>query len=169
MVTTREFINLAAWHLFTDDALRERYLAAEEADRIAVLHELLRLEPVVSNLKRRTTAEVVLPGADGQQITLPAGETVDVEVTATNLDVEAMGELPLSICPGRELNEATAPGMSFGDGAHRCPGNNIAMLETDVFLTRLFALPGVRMVSEPRVSFNDAIGGYVLRGLVVAT
>jgi cytochrome P450 len=169
MVTTREFISLAAWHLFTDDALRESYLAAAEPDRISVLHELLRLEPVVSNLKRRTTAEVRLPGADGQQVTLAAGEAVDVEVTTTNLDPDAMGAQTTSICPGRELNDATAAGMSFGDGAHRCPGNNIAMLEADVFLTRLFGLPNVRMVSEPRVSFNDAIGGYVLRGLVVAT
>ncbi|GAA2353987.1 cytochrome P450 [Saccharopolyspora halophila] len=169
MVTTREFINLAAWHLFTDEALRERYLAAEETDRIAILHELLRLEPVVSNLKRRATADIELPGSDGESVAVAAGETVDIEVTATNLDPATMGELPRSICPGREINEGTAPGMSFGDGAHRCPGNNIAMLETDVFLTRLFALPGVRMVSEPRVSFNDAIGGYVLRGLVVTT
>lgn len=169
MVTTREFINLAAWHLFTDDALRAEYLIAAEADRIAILHELLRLEPVVSNLKRRATAEIELPGSDGESIAVAAGETVDVEVTSTNLDPAAMGEQPRSICPGREINEGAAPGLSFGDGAHRCPGNNIAMLETDVFLTRLFALPGLRMVSEPRVSFNDAIGGYVLRGLVVTT
>lgn len=168
MVTTREFINLAAWHLFTDDALRENYRNADEDDRIAILHELLRLEPVVSNLKRRATAAIELPGEDGEQVTVQPGEIVDVEVTTANLDPAAMGEAPAAICPGREVTDATPPGLSFGDGAHRCPGNNIAMKESDVFLTRLLSLPGVRMVSEPSVSFNDAIGGYVLRGLVVA-
>ena len=47
------------------DALRERYVNAEEAERLAILHEFLRLEPVVSNLRRRTTAPVELPGEDG--------------------------------------------------------------------------------------------------------
>ena len=61
MITTREFINVAAWHLFQDEALRARYLEADEPERFAVLHELLRLEPVVGNLKRRTTAPVARP------------------------------------------------------------------------------------------------------------
>ena len=69
---------------------------------------------------------------------------------------------------GRALAEgAGAPGLSFGDGAHKCPGSTIAILETDVFLQELFALP-VRMESPPRVSINGATGAYELRGLVVA-
>ncbi len=46
MVTTREFVNLAAWHLFTTPELLARFRAADEPQRLAVLHELLRLEPV---------------------------------------------------------------------------------------------------------------------------
>lgn len=168
MVTTREFVNLAAWHLFTDDALRERYVNAEESERLAILHEFLRLEPVVAHLMRRTTAPVELPGEDGQTHTVPAGEVIDIDVTSTNADEAAFGEKPLQVCPHRELSDATAPGLSFSDGPHRCPGNTIAIQETDVFLTRLFALPGVRLQTPPRVSFNDAIGGYELRGMVVA-
>jgi cytochrome P450 len=64
MITTREFINVAAWHLFQDEALRARYLEADEPERFDVLHELLRIEPVVGNLKRRTTAPVEVPGED---------------------------------------------------------------------------------------------------------
>ncbi|MFB9570620.1 cytochrome P450 [Saccharopolyspora hordei] len=167
MVTTREFVNLAAWHLFTDDALRERYCAAEEPERIAILHELLRLEPVVGHLKRRATASIELPGEDGETVTVPAGEVIDIQVTATNTDPSAFGDEPLAVCPGRPLTDATPPGLSFGDGPHKCPGSNIAILETDVFLSKLFALPGVSMRTPPRVSFNDAISGYELRGMVV--
>lgn len=167
MVTTREFVNLAAWHLFTDDDLRARYCGAEEPERLAVLHELLRLEPVVGHLKRRTTSPVEVPGEDGP-ITIPAGQLVDVEVSETNTDEQAVGAEPAAVCPGRALAQgAGAPGLSFGDGAHKCPGSTIAILETDIFLTKLFALPGVAMATPPRVSFNDAIGGYELRGLVV--
>ena len=158
MVTTREFVNLAAWHLFTDPELRERYTGAAEQDRLALLHELLRLEPVIDNLWRRTTAPVELPGAEP----IPAGELVAVALPDANTDPEVAGADPTALCP-REA----AYGLSFGDGAHKCPGANIAILETDVFLQELFALP-VRMDSPPRVSINGATGAYELRGLVVA-
>ncbi|MEV0700514.1 cytochrome P450 [Saccharopolyspora sp. NPDC050389] len=168
MVTTREFVNLAAWHLFTDEPLRDRYRAAEEPERLAILHELLRLEPVVGHIRRRTTAPVELPTEDEETVTVPTGEVIDIQVSATNADPHAMGDRPLEVCPARPLNDASAPGLSFGDGAHKCPGANIAIMETDVFLKKLFAVPGVHMQKGPRVSFNDAIGGYELRGMVVA-
>ncbi|GAA4871633.1 cytochrome P450 [Saccharopolyspora cebuensis] len=168
MVTTREFINLAAWHLFTDDALRERYLAGDEPDRLAVLHELLRLEPVVGHLRRRTTEPVELE-QDGEQVTIPAGEVIDIAVTETNADPAAVGAEPERVCPGRSLSGgAVASGLSFGDGPHKCPGATVAILEADTFLTTLFALPGIRMDTPPQVSMNEAIGGYELRGMVVA-
>ncbi|MGW1681336.1 cytochrome P450 [Saccharopolyspora sp. NPDC002376] len=167
MVTTREFVNLAAWHLFTNSELRDRYRAAEEPERIAILHELLRLEPVVGHLKRRTTAPVELPAEDGETVTVPAGDVIDVQVSATNTDQRAVGDEPLAVCPARPLTDATASGMSFGDGAHKCPGANVAILESDIFLTKLFALPGVALRTPPRVSFNDAIGGFELRDMIV--
>ncbi|MFI9847159.1 cytochrome P450 [Nonomuraea sp. NPDC051941] len=167
MVTTREFICVAAWHLFTDEALLERYRAADEPGRLAVLHEILRLEPVVGRLRRRTTAALDLAGADGP-VTVPPGAVIEVFVDAANTDPRAVGSLPLSVCPGRAIDGGTsAAALSFGDGPHRCPGANIAILETDVFLSRLFAMDGVRMASAPRVSFNNDIGGYEIRGLVV--
>lgn len=169
MITTREFVNLAAWHLFTDAALLARYREADESGRLAVLHELLRLEPVVGHLRRRTTADVDVPSGGGT-VTVPAGAVVDIAVGDTNTDPDAVGARPHEVCPGRELSGGVqAPGMSFGDGAHKCPGASIAILETDVFLSKLFAVPGIRLRSEPRVSFNDAIGSYELRGMVVAT
>ncbi|MFK3979255.1 cytochrome P450 [Micromonospora sp. NPDC050397] len=168
MVTTREFINLAAWHLLTDNTLLTRYRTAGEADRTAVLHELLRLEPVVGNLKRRTTAPVEVPSADGV-VTIPAGELVDVAVSAANVDHDAVGDAPLEVRPARPLADGTGPaGLSFGDGPHRCPGAYIAIQEADVFLSRLLALDGLRLVTPPRVTMRKEISGYELRGLVVA-
>ncbi len=52
MVTTREFIAMALWHLLDDPGLRRSYLAGEESHRYAILHEILRLEPVVGDLTR---------------------------------------------------------------------------------------------------------------------
>lgn len=168
MVTTREFINLAAWHLFTDEELRLRYRESLEPDRIAILHELLRLEPVVGNLKRRTTAEITVPDGD-TTATIPAGALVDVAVHAANLDPGAVGPDPGAVRPARPVATGVAPAvLSFGDGPHRCPGAHVAIQESDIFLTRLFALPGLRMTSPPRVAMKPDISAYELRGLRVA-
>ncbi|WP_269787946.1 cytochrome P450 [Streptomyces sp. 8ZJF_21] len=171
MVTTREFVNLAAWHLFADTALLTRYQAVDEPGRIAILEEILRLEPVIGRLRRRTTAPLRLSGDGqnpGQEVTVPAGELVDVMLHRANLDARTVGERPERLRPGRPMaGGAGAPGLSFGDGAHKCPGAAIALLETDVFLSRLFALPGIRMASPPRIGFKDEIGSYELRGCTV--
>lgn len=168
MVTTREFVCVAAWHLFTDEALLAQYRQAGEERRLAVLHEILRLEPVVGRLRRRTTARLELPGADGP-VTVPAGELVEILVDDANTDPRLVGPRPLSVCPGRAMDAAAVgAALSFGDGAHRCPGAVVALLETDIFLSRLFALDGIRMVTAPRVTFKDEIGGYEIRDLTVA-
>ncbi|CAM5237482.1 cytochrome P450 [Streptomyces fumanus] len=168
MVTTREFISLAAWHLFTDEALLARYRAAEEPERLAVLQELLRLEPVVGTLRRRATAALRLPTPDGPAEVRP-GECVEVLLEDVNTDPAAVGADPLLVRPDRDI--ASGPGragLSFGDGPHRCPGAHIAVLETDVLLSRLTALDGIRMAGPPRVAFQEAIGGYEIRDLTVA-
>ena len=161
MVTTREFITLAAWHLLTDDALRLTYLDGDEADRHRVLHEILRLEPVVANLARTTTADLALDG-----VTIPAGSLVDIGVAAANLDPAAVGDDPAALCPDRAMPAAAGDaGLSFGDGPHRCPGAYIAIQETDIFLTRLLAVPGLRMTREPTVRIRPDIASYELTGL----
>jgi cytochrome P450 len=164
MITTREFITVAAWHLFTDEGLRQAYTEGDEKQRVAVLHEILRLEPVVANLARRTTADVRV-GA----VTIPAGAHVDVGVAAANLDVDAVGSEPGAVCPGRRMADGVGDAvLSFGDGPHRCPGAYIAIQETDIFLTKLFAMPGLRMMREPTVGIRPKIASYELAGLRVA-
>ncbi|WP_320781795.1 cytochrome P450 [Streptomyces sp. CRN 30] len=168
MVTTREFVSLAAWHLFTDEALMARYRAADETGRLAVLEELLRLEPVVARLRRRATTTLELRTPDGPAAVRP-GECVELFLEDTNTDPGTVGTDPLLVRPDRVLESGPGrSGLSFGDGPHRCPGAHIALLETDVFLSRLTALDGIRMAAPPRVAFRDAIGGYEIRGLTVA-
>jgi len=58
MATTREFIVMAAWHLFDDAEVKQRFLAADEATRVSLLDEILRLEPVVGAPCRRAEREL---------------------------------------------------------------------------------------------------------------
>ena len=58
MVTTREFIVMAAWHLLERDALRARFLAGTDEQQLSILEEILRLEPVASMLSRRAVEEI---------------------------------------------------------------------------------------------------------------
>jgi cytochrome P450 len=161
MITTREFITVAAWHFFSDDALRLAYVEGSEKERVAILHEILRLEPVVANLFRRTTAEIQVGEA-----MIPAGALVDIGVAAGNLDTDAVGTDPGAVCPARPLADGVGDAaLSFGDGPHRCPGAYIAIQETDIFLTKLFALPGLSMVQEPTVRIRPEISSYELVGM----
>lgn len=166
MVTTREFIAMATWHLLGDEAARTAYLGGDEAERYRILAEILRLEPVVGHLYRRTTESLTLPTPTGE-ITIGAGERLDLYLRAANADEDAVGPDPLTLCPGREVAAGVrAEAMSFGDGAHRCPGNALAIQESDIFLTRLLALP-LRLVSTPRIEWDELISGYAVRDLVL--
>ena len=58
--------------------------------------------------------------------------------------------------------------LSFGDGAHRCPGSFIALQETDIFLRRLLALDGLRIERAPTLTWNELVAGYELRHFRIA-
>lgn len=166
MVTTREFITVCAWHLLEDEALRTRYLSGDEAARHMLLEEILRLEPVVGTLFRRTTEPLTV--ADGEA-PIPAGAMVAIDLRAVNGDATVAGDAPLTVRPDRcPAGRAGAAMMAFGDGHHRCPGSFLAIQETDMFLIRLFALPGLRLERAPQVGWNDLVTGYELRGCILA-
>lgn len=169
MITTREFITITAWHMLEQPTLRARYLQADEAERHAILHELLRLEPVIAHLLRRATSDITLT-ENNATITIPTGDLIDLHITAANVDQAIVGEDAHLICPARPIHtdRAHAALLSFGDGAHRCPGAYIAIQETDIFLQRLLALPTLRIVQKPSVSWIDVIQGYELRNFVIA-
>lgn len=159
MVTTREYLCVVAWHLLGDADLRRRYLAGDVEERYALLHEVLRLEPVVGHLYRRAVAPLTLVDGETTHI-VPVGAVLDLSISSANTDPEHVGDDPLGLCPGREPGAGVRPeGMSFGDGAHRCPGNSLAIAETDTLLTRLLALP-VALAEGPRLGWLDLIAGY---------
>lgn len=156
MVTTREFICVALWHLLRDDALRERYLAAEARERTAMLNEIIRLEPPVGHIYRRVVS-------DGCPYT--KGTLVDVDVRTANID-PLVFEKPERLCPARGLPAAQQAGLSFGDGEHRCPGQPLALLETDILLLEILRRDP-RITSEPRVDWDTLIEGYQLRDFTI--
>ena len=163
MVTTREFIAMALWHLLTDDGLRSAYAAADAPARAAVLEELIRLEPVVGHLYRRVREPLTVDDGE-RRWRLEPGDLVDLNVRQANVDARAVGADPGSLDPGRcPARGVHAAGLAFGDGAHRCPGQPLALMETDVLLSRLLAARP-RLLSEPRVEWDDLVAGYCLRG-----
>lgn len=162
MVTTREFIAMAAWHLLRDKGLCDRYKVADAPERTAILHELIRLEPVVGHLYRRVAEPFEISDGD-QSWTVETGDLLDVCTRPANADPEAVGADSLDICPYRPVTPGVSPyGLSFGDGAHKCPGQPLAILESDVLLTRLLAR-NPTLVTDPTLGWDDLIEGYTLR------
>ncbi len=168
MVTTREFIALATWHLMEQPRWRERFIVGSDAERHAILHEILRLEPIVGTLMRRAEADIVIE-SQGTTHTIRKGDLVRVDVQAVNADESVVGEGPQALCPMREMHkQVLAPSvMGFGDGHHRCPGAYVALQETAIFLQRLLKLEGLRIEREPELVWSSTAQGYELHRVVV--
>jgi cytochrome P450 len=164
MVTTREFIVMAAWHLLESDALRARFLTGDEADQLAILDEILRLEPVASVLQRRAAEEMAIGSA-----TISAGTLLAVDIRSANTDESVTGPCPHVLDPDRAKRMKAAGGyLSFGYGSHRCPGSQVAMHETRIFLDRLLRVPGIRLEHAPQIGWSDMLMSYELRGAMIA-
>jgi cytochrome P450 len=166
MVTTREFIVMAAWHLMERDALRRQFVETDEPGRIAILEEILRLEPVVGALYRRAAQDMEIEH-DGETLRIPAGTLIDMDVRAANADPTVAGECPYQLRPERSEKKAMQGLMSFGDGNHRCPGAAVALQETAIFLERLFMVPGLELKEGPVLAWNTLTVGYELRDAIL--
>ena len=159
MATTRELMGVAVWHLLDDDALLARYRAADRDGRVAILEEVLRLEPVIGNLLRRTTAPLTLDGPDGP-VEVPVGTLLDVDVRAVNADARVAGAEPLTLCPARPLPRAVGPMvLAFGDGHHRCPGAPLASMQAEIFVSALLR-DDLATAGPPRLRWNRISQGY---------
>lgn len=164
MTTTREFIGVTAWHFLENPDLREQYLAADEEERYEILHEMLRLEPVIAHLYRRTTANVTLE-SEGKSVTIPQGDLIKLHIYNTNADEHVIDDDPLELCPARPIHGDHIPPMlmSFGDGHHRCPGAYLAIKETDIFLQRLLKIKTLRIEKQPTLGWNEVAQSYEIR------
>ena len=162
MATTREFVTVAAWHLLDEPDLRARYLAAERSEREAILHEILRLEPVVGEL-RRTTREPLTRADGGRTGDHPGGRAASsCSCGGPTRTPTWWGRSPTASAPAGRCRPSVPPVvLSFGDGHHRCPGGPLAILESDIFLQRLLALDLVAD-GPPRVRWNPVSQGYDL-------
>lgn len=158
MVTTREFITVAAIHLIENPGLRDRFLSADDEAQRALLEEVLRLDPVIGHLRRRAVAPFTLP--DGESV--ETGQEFVIDVRSTNADESAVGKCPFHADPDRVMPDTKTgrPAMSFGDGRHRCPGAYVAMQESAIFLDALLRVEGLRIVGTPSVGWSNLVGGY---------
>jgi cytochrome P450 len=168
VATTRELIVVAAWHLFDRMDLRMRFLDGDEVDRIAILEEVIRLEPVVGLLYRRAEQNLLLDN-NGRAESISAGTLLAIDIRAVNVDRSAAGICPHRLDPDRRIEDHRFSGslMSFGDGPHRCPGAAVALLESAIFLDHLFRVPGIRLTQMPTMTSNPLIESYELRGAIV--
>jgi cytochrome P450 len=165
MTTTREFIVVAAWHLFEREDLRRRFLDGEDAEKMAILMEILRLEPVASMIYRTLGEDLGDLAAGGAAV----GTRVSLSIRAANLDEAEVGPDPARLDPDRaERQRVNASYMSFGDGDHRCPGWQVALTETRVFLDKLLRVPGIRLARAPDIRWAPPmLMSYELRNAVI--
>ncbi len=164
MITTREFIVMVAWHLLENDELRAQFLEGGEDVQFAILDEILRIDPVAAYVYRR--AEADLTTSDGRAV--KAGEKFLIDIRNINLDETATGACPHAIDAERSKRQKMPSNwFSFADGPHRCPGAQVAMHETRVFIDALLRVPGIRLARKPAVGWIEDINGYELHGAIV--
>lgn len=111
------------------------------------VEEVLRLEPPVHGLIRRTTQEVTLGGR-----TIPAQSTLWLMLAAANRD-PARFDRPDELTLGR-----TGPRhLSFGHGIHYCIGSHLGRIEAEVMIEQL--LPDLATMTQPNGGPQFEFGG----------
>jgi cytochrome P450 len=167
MATTQEFICITLMHAMENPEIREA-LASEDIDvRYEALHEILRLEPVIGKIKRKTL-EPVSVTSKGETHTIPAGAKIEFHVYDVNADAESVEEEPERIHAHRDLEKGTYRSLiGFGSGPHRCAGEYLAISETDIFIRKLMALKGLRVIKPPKISYNATVEGYEVSDYII--
>lgn len=86
-----------------------------------VVQETLRLRPTTPKMKRRAEAETEIAGRR-----IPKDALVVLDIAAANRDPELFGPDPERFDPDRTIGPNAARwGLSFGAGAHQCPGRAV--------------------------------------------
>jgi cytochrome P450 len=80
-----------------------------------------------------------------------------------------VGDAPVSFDGDRaEKVKNVASYLNFGDGPHRCPGSQVALHETRMFLDRMMRVPGIRLAKPPVMHLASNTQSYEIREAVVA-
>lgn len=87
-----------------------------------VVHETLRLRPTTPRIRRRAVADTVIAGR-----AVPVDSLVVLDAETANRDPRLFGADPERFDPDRAIDPGVARwGLSFGAGAHQCPGRSVA-------------------------------------------
>jgi cytochrome P450 len=87
-----------------------------------VVHETLRLRPTTPKIRRRVMADTVIAGRP-----VPADSLVLLDAVRGNRDPSIFGPTADRFDPDREVPDGVPRwGLSFGAGAHQCPGRTVA-------------------------------------------
>lgn len=168
MATTQEFICIVLVHCMRDEKFRNIMTSDNTNARYEALNEILRLEPVIGKLYRRTHEPITVM-SDGKEVTIPEGEKITFHVYDVNVDSNAVRESPFQFRAHRKLEKGIYRSLiGFGSGPHRCAGEHLALAETDVFINRILQVPGLRIESGPNIIRNDAVEGYEIDDLILA-
>ena len=168
MATTQEFICIVLLHCMKDEKFRKIMMSDNASARYEALNEILRLEPVIGKLYRKTQEPVTAMSDDGE-ITIPKGEKITFHVYDINVDSNAVPESPRQLHAHRKLDKGVYRSLiGFGSGPHRCAGEHLALAETDVFIKKILQVPGLRIESGPNIIRNDTVEGYEVNDLILA-
>jgi cytochrome P450 len=167
MATTQEFICVVLMHALENPKIRAALTSEDINVRYNTLHEILRLEPVIGKIKRKTIEPVSVTSED-ETHHIPADAKIEFHVYHVNADEKSVGEEPERLNPHRDLEKGTyRSAIGFGSGPHRCAGEHLAMAETDVFIRKLLALDGFRVTRQPNISYNETVEGYEISNYMV--
>ncbi|MDQ0382744.1 cytochrome P450 [Amycolatopsis thermophila] len=128
--TTRSALMIMMATLAENQELQDR-LRADRALMRPAIEEILRLEPILPWLMRKARTDLDLGGG----AVAHEGEMVQISLLAANRDPDVF------TCPDELRLDREGPShVTFGRGAHFCPGNALARLELsealDVLLDR---------------------------------
>ena len=113
-------------------------------------------------LSRRAKTNLTV-ASDGQSVSIPAGALIHFHVAEINQDERVFGVDAGEIRIDRTYEKGVPMSlMSFGSGPHRCAGEYVALLQTDIFLRRFLAIEGIRIEADPTYHYSEKVGGYEL-------
>jgi cytochrome P450 len=168
MATTQEFILVCLIHALENPTMRAALTSPDQDVRYEALHEILRLEPVIAKIKRKTVEPVTVTSA-GETHTIPAGAKINFHVYDINVDERAVGANAQCLHANRQFESGVYRSLvGFGSGSHRCAGEHIAIAETDVFLRKILAIPGLRVESQPTILRNETVEGYEISNYLIS-
>jgi cytochrome P450 len=156
--TTAKMLGLGTLSLLKNPDQRDRLLANPELAPSAV-EEILRFwSVIVTDPRRVATADVEVGGQ-----LVRKGDGVLISLVAGNRDPQVFGKDADVLDVGRGSRRH----MAFGFGTHQCLGQNLARVELEVALPRLFQrIPALRLaVPEEELEFVQNSIVYGLHAL----